>query len=147
MSSATTTIPTDKMGVTGQPETTLKQEFENKQELIDYLVDCNKVSDISGIGSKTSNRVFDWLKEEHPEENRQRLVNDPAYCTEYHTNGETTEDGELIWSFTCPRCGEENEMIGNPKQFRNRPIRCNECNWVSCFHAIFLNEFIVSIDN
>jgi len=138
--------PTDEMNVTGRPADRLHEEFETESELIEFLKDGSKVSEFSGIGSTTSNRVFDWFETEYSEANRERIENDEAYCTEYYDQDERNADGEYLWGFICPRCESENPLKGNPEDFRNRPFGCTTCNWVSCLHADAVERFIESVD-
>lgn len=131
-------------GVSGRPLSALGDAFESEDELLAYLTDANKASEIDGVGGRTATRVMDWFEDEYPEKHRDRLHNDESIATEFTvTEGLVTADGEeeFHFAFECPRCDVTNPLRGSPVEFGNRPFSCTTCQWVSLLHATFIGEF------
>jgi len=136
---------TEEVGLSGRPASALAEEIGSQDDLVEFLRENNKVSDVSGVGSRSGNRIWDWFKDERPEANRERLEQAEEYCTEFTTDHERPEDAEdtdgFPFAFVCPRCDEENPLKGDPREFKNRPFACVNCRWVPLLVAGTLEEF------
>ena len=138
---------TGDVGLAGRPAKSLASECSDVDALVEYLRTGNQPSEIDGVGNTSSNRLWDWFKDEYPEAYRERLENDEAYCTSFTTDHEIPEEEQapetFYFAFICPRdhCEEKNPLKGSPLGFRNRPFKCEACNWVSCLEGEALESF------
>jgi len=136
---------TDEVGLSSRPASALADHITSEDELVEHLRENNNASDFDGVGSQSSNRVWQWFQDEHPDSNRERLEQAEEYCTEFATDHELPEGADEVegfqFAFICPRCGEENALKGDPREFKNRPFTCVNCRWVPLLTAEPLEEF------
>lgn len=133
----------EKMGMRTREATALENEFDSTDEIVEFLVADNKLSDISGVGRKTASRLWSWFKEEYPDRNRERIEASEAYCTEYiNQNQDDSESDKFRFAFVCPRCNSENPLRGDPMDFANRPYDCTTCRWVPLLDKTAIETFV-----
>lgn len=135
----------DEVGLSKRPANALAESCNGKDDLVAYLRNNHKPSNIDGVGSRSSQRVWSWFKDEHPGANRERLEKAEEYCTEFTTDHEIPEtpnpDTGFQFAFVCPRCDEKNALVGDPRGFRNKPFMCENCRYVPLLHSQYLEEF------
>ncbi|ADB63964.1 hypothetical protein Htur_5077 (plasmid) [Haloterrigena turkmenica DSM 5511] len=139
------TLLTEEIDVAGRPAAALTDRFEDESELVDAFREDVSFTDYSGVGRRTSQKLWDYLTSEYPEADRERKERSDSICTEYTTDhelpDETLEDGLAYWAFICPRCENTNPLKGDPEDFESRPFRCETCRWVSRLEKESLREF------
>lgn len=135
-----------EMDVSTQPAKALADHFDSEEEVVNFLVEDKSLNDISGVGERSANHVWDWFKTEYPEKDRERRERSEAYCMEYTADYGLDDDQldpeyDIFWAWICPRCGSKNPMKGDPEGFRNRPFACTSCQWVPLLDGDALGEF------
>lgn len=144
--SAFKTLLTDDLDVATRPAAALADHFETESDLVDAFREDADFDDISGVGRRTSRKMWDYLESEYPDVNRERIEQSESYCTEYTTDhelpDETLEDGVTYFAFVCPRCSNTNPLKGDPEDFENRPFACETCRWVSLLEGESLRGFM-----
>jgi len=137
----------EERGMRTQEAEALASEFSTEEEIVEYLVADNTLTDIPGVGNRTSDRIWSWFKENFTEKNQERMERSEAYCMEYQVDTppeEATdlEKGKFYFSFICPRCDTENPMKGDPQEFANRPYCCINCRWVPLLEGGAIERFL-----
>lgn len=122
---------TQELDVAQRPAQSLLEEFSSRDELIEFLTADRDLTDIDGVGDRTSRKVFSWYQEEYPDKNRQRRRESDSYCTEYTSDVELDDTEKPLWAWICPRCAEKNRMNAYPSECANRPYACVKCRWIS----------------
>lgn len=139
------TLLTDDLNVASRPAAALADHFETEADLVDAFRADPDFDEISGVGRRTSQKLWDYLKSEYPEVNRERIEQSESYCTEYTTDHGlpegSTEDDVTYFAFICPRCSNTNPLKGDPEGFEDRPFACETCRWVPLLDKESLREF------
>lgn len=135
----------DDLDVAGRPGSALTDAYETVEDLLTAYEKGAGITEIRGVGRRTSRKVTDWIEDEHPDIARRRYENGEGYCIEFTTDHglpeERIEEDTFYFAFVCPRCEETNPLKGDPTGFKNRPFRCERCQWVSLLVGEFLEEF------
>lgn len=105
--------------------------WDSEQELVSEYKQGKSLSDYAGIGHQTVTALEVFIDQHYPDADAVRRENSKGIATEFGTDGDTTDDGALIWWYVCPRCGEKQLCEGDPTEFAGRPYRCHACNWVA----------------
>lgn len=133
------------IGVTGAQLEAIAEAFDSEAELVEYLTDTGDLTELAGVGGRTTGRIMRWFEAEYPEQYRDRLRNDDSIVTMFRpVHGKTVDgDGEYVFAFEaiCPKCKAGIQNRGNPRGFMNRPYPCTCCEWVVLYHAEFLEPF------
>lgn len=149
MSSAATdtgfhSLLTDEIGLASRPADALADHIESESALVDHLRENNDVDEFSGVGRRSASRIWEWFEDEYPDANRERMEDSEEYCTEFTADVEQADaaaSDKFVFAFVCPRCGAENPLKGDPRDFKNKPYPCVNCRWVPLLVAQFLEAF------
>lgn len=72
---------------------------------------------------------------------------DEGICTEFTTEHGVSDKAhpeKFYFAFICPECGGTNPLMGDPRDFKNLPYRCMDCNWVSLLLDDAIDKFVES---
>lgn len=136
---------TDRFGLTSRTASALADGYDSLDDLLDAYRAGDDLTDLDGVGRRTSFKVTTHIEEEHPEAVRTRLENDEGVCltftTDHGLDEADLESDTFYWAFVCPRCEATNPMQGDPDGFKGRPYACETCQWVALLEAEALGAF------
>ncbi|WP_254810668.1 hypothetical protein [Natronosalvus amylolyticus] len=143
------TTLSEEIGVAKRPANALVEEYPTRESVLETFLADDRFDHVSGVGNRTTGKLWDWLTETYPEKNRERIENSEAYCTEFTTDHGLEEsekhDPEMFyWAWICPRDGHKNVMKGDPRDFADRPFACVQCRWVPLLDRESLLEWFES---
>jgi len=123
----------------------IDNSWHSEKELVEEYKAGQTLTDYAGIGPSTANKIEAYIHRNYSDAKKERRRNSEGIATEFGTDGEQTDQGELIWWFICPRCGAKNPCKGDPQGFAGRPYGCASCGWVAALEGSEMDE-IRSVD-
>lgn len=140
----------DRLDVTDGPAARLAEEYDSEEHFLENYRLVVDFTDHRGIGTATSESIREYVREQYPELERERLENDEAICTEYTLEHGLDDDqvdaDKFYFAFICPRCEATNPLRGDPNGFGGRPFKCRTCYWVPLLASEFLAEWMTETD-
>lgn len=131
----------DDIGLRDREATAVVAVWPTEEAFLDAYLADETFTDHAGIGRRTSDRLYRYISESHPDTEREKIESAEKYCTEFTTDhGLDGESDAFRFAFICPRDETVNPLHGDPAEFKNRPFRCEGCGWVPLLDGVSLAE-------